>query len=162
MDEIAARAQIELAKKSAVDTMEMFLRNFGHVPDDKLAWTPAPSAKSALRIAAHTALFAGRFAEMIAHRAVPNETDVARWEAEELAVQTREEAEQIFRAGTEKVLAALDLLTAEDIQKSLDSGQGWSMSMTFVMGLPGFHAALHMGQIDYLQTCWGDQQVYVG
>lgn len=162
MDKIVARAQIELAKKSAVDGMEMFLRNFGQVPDDKLTWTPAPSAKSALRIAAHTSLFAGRFAEMIAHRAVPNEADVARWEAEELAVLSRAEAEQIFRDGTEKVLAALDSLTAEDIEKSLDSGQGWSMSMTFVMGLPGFHATLHMGQIDYLQTCWGDQQIYVG
>jgi len=30
------------------------------------------------------------------------------------------------------------------------------------LGLPGWHATLHLGQIDYLQTCWDDQKIYVG
>jgi len=48
--------RIELSKKSAVDNMELFLRNFSKVPDVRLAWTPTPTSKSAIRIAAHTAL----------------------------------------------------------------------------------------------------------
>ncbi|MBZ0214359.1 MAG: hypothetical protein K8H99_11205 [Nitrospirae bacterium] len=44
---------IESAKQRAVSGMEMFLCNFSHVPDDKLVWTPTPTAKSAIRIA-HT------------------------------------------------------------------------------------------------------------
>jgi hypothetical protein len=70
--------------------------------------------------------------------------------------------ERVFREGTAEVLEALDSLKPEDIEISLDSGQGWSMPMKQLMGLPGFHATLHAGQIDYLQTCWDDQQVYVG
>jgi hypothetical protein len=146
--------------------MEFFLRNFAHVPDDKLTWTPTPTAKSALRIAAHTALYAGRFAHMIRERRLPAPDNLAQWlaerDTEEVAITSREEMERVFREGTDEVLAALDTLTPDDIEGSLDSGQGWSMPMTQLMGLPGFHATLHAGQIDYLQTCWDDQHVYVG
>ncbi len=146
--------------------MEFFLRNFAHVPDDRLTWTPTPTSKSAIRIAAHTALYAGRFASMIRDRRLPAPENLTEWlaerDAEEVAVTTREEMERIFRAGTAEVLEALDTLLPEELEGSLDSGQGWSMPMKQLMGLPGFHATLHAGQIDYLQTCWNDQQVYVG
>ena len=36
------------------------------------------------------------------------------------------------------------------------------MPMTFLMNLPGIHANAHAAQIDYLQTCWGDQEVHFG
>lgn len=144
----------------------MFLRNFSHVPDDKLTWTPTPTAKSAIRIAAHTALYMGRFAQMINDRKLPVVADIPAWiaknNAEEIAVTTREEVEEIFRKGTEQVLAALDSLTPAETQMILDSGQGWTMPMTFLMNLPGWHTTLHMGQIDFLQTCWDDQEIYVG
>lgn len=146
--------------------MEFFLRNFSHVPDEKLSWTPTPTAKSAIRIAAHTALYAGRFARMIRDRRQPAPENLNEWlaerDAEEVAITSREEVETIFREGTAEVLAALDTLTPEDLEMSLDSGQGWSMPMKQLIGLPGFHATLHAGQIDYLQTCWDDQRVYVG
>ena len=32
--------------------------------------------------------------------------------------------------------------------------------MTFLMKLLGVHAFGHTAQIDYLQTCWGDQEVH--
>lgn len=157
---------IEAAKQRAVSGMEMFLRNFSHVPDDKLVWTPTPTAKSAIRIAAHTALYAGRFAAMIRERRLPTPADLGAWlaerDAEEIALTDRAEMERVFRTGTAEVLAALDGLAPEDVALTLDSGQGWTMPMTQLMVLPGWHATLHTGQIDYLQTCWDDQQVYVG
>lgn len=155
---------IEISKKSAINGMEMFLRNFSHVPDDKLNWTPAPTAKSALRIAAHTALYASRFAKMIREAQLPQMSSVemymAQVESEELAITDRAEIEPIFRKGTEEVWAALDTLTPELIESTLQSGPDFSMSMRFLMTLPGWHATLHCGQIDFLQTCWGDQEIY--
>lgn len=156
---------IALCKESAVQNMEIFLRNFSHVPDDKLNWAPTPTAKSALRIAAHTALYMGRFAKMIRERSVPNVDNLEQWltqrNAEEEAITSRSEVEEAFRKGIEEVKEALDSLTPEDIAMSLDSGQGWSMPMKFLMQLPGWHTTVHIGQIDFLQTCWGDQEVYV-
>lgn len=145
--------------------MEHFLRNFSHVPDEKLHWTPSPTAKSALRIAAHTALYAGRFAKMIRDRRLPVTGNLQEWlaerDAEEMAITTRQEVDRVFHEGTQEVLQALDTLKPEDLELSLDSGQGWTMPMTFLIDLPGFHATLHAGQINYLQTCWGDHRVYV-
>lgn len=157
---------IESCKQRTVSRMEMFLRNFSKVPDDKLTWQATPTAKSALRIGAHTALYAGRFAQMIKTRTLPAPANLTDWlaglEAEETAITSREEVERIMRAGTAEVLEALDSLKPEDLDIKIDSGQGWSMSMQQVMGLPAFHATLHCGQIDFLQTCWDDQEIYVG
>jgi hypothetical protein len=151
-------------KESAVWGMEHFLKVFSFVPDDKLTWTPTPTAKSAIRIAAHTALYAGRFARMINDRKLPSSDNLSDWlaqrNAEEAAVTRRTEMESIFRKGTEEVIAALDSMPPEAIGTSLESGLGWSMPMTFLINLPGFHATLHAGQIDYLQTCWNDQEVH--
>ncbi|KAG8526075.1 uncharacterized protein KY384_000067 [Bacidia gigantensis] len=156
---------IASCKESAVQGMEYFLRNFSFVPDDKLTWTPTPTAKSAIRIAAHTALYAGRFARMIKERKLPSSDNLLEWlaqrNAEEAAITSRTEMESIFRKGTEEVIAALDSVPPEAIRTSLESGLGWSLPMTDLMNMPGWHATLHAGQIDYLQTCWGDQEVYV-
>jgi hypothetical protein len=155
---------ISMCKDRATSNMEFFLRNFSHVPDDKLTWTPTPTAKSAIRIAAHTALYAGRFARMIEDRKLPQVDNLSEWlaqrEAEEIAITSRTEMETIFRKGTDEVLAALDSLTPVEIGLTLDSGLGFSMPMIQLMNLPGWHATLHAGQIDYLQTCWGDQEIY--
>ncbi|MCC7230103.1 MAG: hypothetical protein IT203_06890, partial [Fimbriimonadaceae bacterium] len=105
------------------------------------------------------------FAAMIRHRRLPVVENLSAWlaqrEAEEVAITSRDEMERIFREGTAEVLAALDTLTPEEVEMSLDSGQGWSMPMSQLMALPGWHATLHTGQIDYIQTCWGDQEIYL-
>lgn len=154
----------EICKKNAVAEMEQFLRKLAKVPDDKLTWSPTPTAKSSIRIAAHTALYAGRFARMLEARALLNPGNLEEWlakrNAEEIAVTTREEVETAFRKGTNDVLAALDSLTEEEIESRLESGQGWSAPMTWLMSLPANHTGWHAAQIDYLQTCWDDQEVY--
>lgn len=146
--------------------MELFLRNFSHVPDDRLTWTPTPTSKSAIRVAAHTALYAGRFAQMIRDRQLLNPTNLEEWlaerEAEEKQITDRKEMERVFREGTAQVLEALESLSKEEVEMQLTSGQGWTMPMTQLMNLPAWHATLHLGQIDYLQTCWDDQEIYLG
>ena len=157
---------VELAKLTAVQGMDMFLRNFSYVPDDKLNWSPTPTSKSPLRVAAHTAVTNANFADFIRNRKLPAGDDIpdfmARTKAAEEAITSKEEMERVFRENTQKVLDALDTLSDEDVESVLDSGQGWDMSMKFLMRLAGWHATLHLGQIDYLQTCWDDQQIYTG
>lgn len=156
---------IESAKQRAIGNMEFFLRNFRYVPDDKLNWSPAPSAKSPLRVAAHTALYAGRFAKMIRERQLPSPENLDEWlaerEQEEIAITSRDEMERVFRQGTAEVVEALDSLKPEEVELQLTSPAGFSMPMTQLIALPGWHATLHAGQIDYLQTCWDDQTVYL-
>ena len=156
---------VESLKKDTENCMEIFLRNFSKVPDDKLIWTPTPTTKSALRIAAHTALYSKRFAAMIRDRKLPAPENLEEWlaerNAEEVAITSRAEIEPIFREGTAEVLAAIETLSEDELEGTLDSGQGWTMSMAWLVGLPAWHATLHTGQIDFLQTCWDDQEIYV-
>ncbi len=144
--------------------MEQFLKTLSFVPDDKLSWTPSPTAKSAIRIAAHTALYAGIFAMMIRDRKLPSGDEipdfVARIDVAAAALTSRAEMESLFRKNTDEVIAALDTVTPELIGSSLDTSLGWSLPMTTLMNLPGTHAFSHAAQIDYLQTCWGDQNVH--
>jgi hypothetical protein len=70
--------------------------------------------------------------------------------------------EDVFRSGTDAVLAALDSFPEALLESTLDSGQGWSASAKWLIQLPGWHATVHLGQIDFLQTCWDDQEIYVG
>ena len=106
-------------QESAVHGMEHFLKLFSFVPDDKLTWTPTPTSKSAIRIAAHTALYAGRFARMIRDRQLPASGNLTEWlaqrNAEEIALTSRTEMESLFRKGTAEVIAGLDSLTPEAI-----------------------------------------------
>ena len=156
---------ITSAKKNVVRARDQFLRNFSHVPDDKLRWTATPTAKSAIRIAAHTAVTAANFANMIRDRKLPTSEEipafVARTQAAEQALVSRKEVETAFRKNTDDVVSAIDTLGPEDIDLVLDSGQGWTMPMSFLINLPAMHADWHTGQIDFLQTCWGDQEIYV-
>lgn len=155
---------VDSCKKSALNGMEQFLKVFSFVPDDRLNWTPTPTAKSALRIAAHTAIYPANFAKMIRDRRIPTGEEIPVFVAQtivaEQAIIDRTEIEPLFRMYTDEVIAALDTLTPDEIGLSLDSSLGWSMPMTFLMSLPGIHAYTHTGQIDYLQTCWGDHDVH--
>src|SRR5688500_14294904 len=157
---------IENCKKDAVTAMEWFLRNLSKVPEERLTWSPSPTSKSALQIAAHTAVTAGNFASMIRARKLPGGDELSdfieRTTAAEIALTDIEEIKALLRKNTDEVLAALDSLSPGDTEIVLDSSLGWSMPMTFLMKLPGFHAIGHTAQIDFLQTCWGDQEIYTG
>jgi hypothetical protein len=155
---------IESCKESAVSGMEQFLKDFSHVPSDKLNWTPTPTTKSAIQIAAHTALTAGNFAKMLRDRRLPQGEEitemVGKWTAAEEALTDPVEMERIFRKNTEEVVAAIDTLTPEEVELTLDSSMGWTMPMTQLMQLPGIHAISHGAQLDFLQTCWDDQEIH--
>jgi hypothetical protein len=157
---------IETAKKEAVSAMEWFLRNLSHVPREKLDWAPSQTSKSALQIAAHTAVTAGNFAKMIRARKLPTGDEIPEFiEHTAVAEESLTDIDDIIallRKNTDEVLSALDTLSPEDTELVLDSSQGWTMPMTFLMKLPAYHGVGHTAQIDFLQTCWGDQEIYVG
>ena len=144
--------------------MKHFLHAMSFVPDDKLNWAPTPTSKCAMKIAAHTAVTNGNFAKMIRDRRLPSGEEipefVARTKASEEALTTRDEIEALFRKNTDEVLAALDTLTPDEFELILDTGVGFSMPMKQLMNLPTAHVNWHIGQIDYLQTCWDDQEVH--
>lgn len=148
-------------KNRATSAMDMFLRNLGHVPEDKLTWSPCPTAKSALQIAAHVAGYSGGFAMVIREGAMPTKVEdfLAPINARIDAIQTVQQAEEVLREGIADTLAALDTVRPDQFESSVETPIG-TTPFLFFMTIPSTHLVLHTGQIDYLQTCWGDQEIY--
>jgi hypothetical protein len=161
---LAQQMEIDLiaqCKDRASSAMEMFLRNLSHVPPEKLTWSPTPTAKTALQIAAHVAGYSGGFASVIragAFPATPNEF-LGPIQARIDSIETVQQAEEMLRKGIADTLDALDSVQPDQIESTLETPIGQTPFL-FFMTIPSVHLVLYTGQIDYLQTCWGDLEVY--
>ena len=153
---------IAMSKDRTTAAMDRFLRVLSFVPADKLNWSPTPTAKSALEIAAHCAGYSGRFADIIY-------AGKFAWSVEEFrgpiqsaikSITTLEEAETMLRKNIADTIAALDTVKPEQVGTMTASPQGQT-PFNFFLTLPAFHLENHLAQIDYLQTCWGDLEVHL-
>jgi len=152
---------IELCKHRATEALNYFLCTLSFVPEDKLNWSPAPTAKSALQIAAHCAGYSGGFARVIAARAFPGGVEEFRGPIHAViaSITTVKEAEDVLRQGIADTVAALDTVPPDFVGESILTPQG-STPFRFFMSIPSAHLTGHAYQIDYLQTCWDDQTVH--
>lgn len=146
------------AKQNIVRGKERLLKTFSFVPDDKLAWSPTPTSKSALRIVAHIGISNEGMAGIVRGEKPPF-SDMrelfAMIDAEELKIASRAAAVQLVEEGTNQALAALDSLTPEQLG-GMAGLPGAEMPMAQFIMVIGMHMLNHAAQIDYLQTTWGD------
>jgi uncharacterized damage-inducible protein DinB len=150
---------IAQAKQGAQDAREQLLRTFAFVPEEKLKWSPSPSARTALQIVSHCGMANYAFATILRGEEMPMPASPAEANAQIRAagsdVATREEAVALVENSTVEVLQALDQVTAEMLETTPQSPFG-PFPFAFWMQLPGEHMKAHAPQIDYLQTIWGD------
>ena len=152
---------ITTCKERATQAMERFLRVLSFVPADKLTWSPAPTAKSALQIAAHCAGYSGGFVPILRSGKFPSvEEFLGPIEAAIQSITTLVQADAVLRNGTAETVAALDAVRPEWIGAVIDTPIG-PQPFSFFIDLPARHLDNHTAQIDYLQTCWGDQEVHL-
>jgi len=152
---------IAICKERTTQAMDRFSLDLSFVPADKLTWSPTPTAKSALEIAAHCAGYSGSFASII-------RAGQFAWSVEEFrstvqsaidSITTLEEAETMLRKGIADTIAALDTVKPEQVGSIIASPQGQT-PFNFFLTLPAMHLETHGAQLDYLQTCWGDLEVH--
>ena len=75
-------------------------------------------------------------------------------------ITTLDQAEAVLRKGIADTIAALDALEPEQTSATLVTPIG-PQPFRFFMDIPARHLFGHTAQIDYLQTCWGDQEVHL-
>lgn len=153
-------SQITAQAKSHVERYsERLIHLLSFVPDDKLTWTPSPTAKSSLRIVAHCALTNQFFARVITdtmpdNMPSPEEFFKDLHEAEQ-KITTRESAVALLKETTAELSAAICAVNAGSIDSTPRSVFG-PMPMPFWLQIGGEHEAGHAGQMEYQQTIWGD------
>ena len=130
---------------------ERLLYGFDQVPDDRLTWSPGGEAKSPLQLAAKTAAFLDFFAYFVQHRSMPGGE---RPPLPELG--SREEAKAHLNAAFDRLTTALQALTEEDLQQMVPVPWGGTAPLAAVVGWVPSAIAYHQGQLNYLQTAYGD------
>jgi uncharacterized damage-inducible protein DinB len=138
---------IELLAGQARWAGENIAYNLEFVPDDRLDWKPATTAKSVIEIVNHT---------IGAMKGMTGAVRGGAWEIPDFQpATTRAEAQSMIREATGAYADAVQALSPEDLKKNVAVPFGtFPMSQFSSFGVVELQH--HRGQICYLQTLWGD------
>ena len=70
------------------------------------------------------------------------------------------QAEEMLRQGIAATVEAMGSVSPERLDSMVAAPVIGSMPFRFFMTIPADHLIGHVYQIDYLQTCWGDMEIY--
>ena len=153
---------IASALKFSKEGTQQFLNTFKCVPEDKLTWSPSPTAKNAIQIAAHTAV--ANFGLGAGIRSGKSEfNSLEEYEAfvkkEEAKIQTRDRATKAIQDSLNELEKILTNLNPAQLAQNVITPFG-SVPMNEMIFWPGNHCFMHSAQIDYLQTILGDTDMH--
>jgi hypothetical protein len=152
---------IEEARAGYEQAKDELLTNFAKVPDDRVNWSPAPTARTPVEIVAHCAEAVGHLTEMMHGKPFgpPRTAEADRtFRENEKSFTSREQALTAFDQSSKTFLALLDSLDPADldVMRPLPFGMGQA-PMSVMVTLPAMHTRSHIPQLEYLQTCYGDR-----
>jgi uncharacterized damage-inducible protein DinB len=123
--------------------------NLDFVPADKLAWKPAPTAKSTLDIVNEMVGFAKGMLPVLSGGSFAR--------AEFAPATTLAAAKELLLAAGREYAQALRAVKAEDLERKVDLGFA-TFSLGQAAGMPVIEFVHHRGQIVYIQTLLGDKE----
>jgi hypothetical protein len=159
MEDVVSQAKAEFTR--AKDRIASCLAN---TPDDKINWSPSATSRTPVQLVAHAAMGTQGINGMLAGKPFPftsMEDMDAHSRAAEKGFTTREQALGLLEKTSAEYLAWLDNLTPEQIggMVTLPFGQApMAAAITFAAD----HLRGHAGQIEYIQTIYGDQSWHMG
>jgi hypothetical protein len=135
-------------------------------PDDKLNWSPSPSARTPLQIVAHSASSIGHITDMLngipfqIENSAAADKEMLAWEKQ---FTTRAATVAVFDENCNKYMTWLDTLSPDQLGKEVEAPFGMGM-MQVGRGLffPPMHTMGHVSQLEYLQTIYGDRDWHMG
>lgn len=135
--------QLEWARKNVNNNLDF-------IPDDKLNWKPAPTAKSVMEIVEH---MTGTIDMMT--------TSLDGKERNALALPTnREEAKKLISQVVDAHIAKLRSLTPQQLEEKVKLPIG-EFPVVLAAGLPVVEIINHHGQLTYIQELLGDTESHL-
>lgn len=134
-------------------------------PDDKLKWSPSPTARTPIQLVGHSggALFA--FSEMAQHGFTRDGVDTASFDADlrekEASFKSRDEVIGLLNQGCDAYCAYVDSLDEQALAEKVPFIYGPTARVK-VLEMGPAHTSVHGGQLAYLQTIWGDRDWHLG
>lgn len=137
-------------------------RTFAAVPDDKLSWTPAEGARTALDAFSQAAQSLDMTVGLISSRGQGLENMDMRAMMGQMAAErakwTRQDALTHMETGWSKFKAAVEPLTDDDLNTpiTMPFGGGTTAPMAFWILTAYRNLVSRFAQINYIQTLYGD------
>lgn len=146
---------LDQARAEGLANVEYGLRRLRNAlvatPAEKSDWSPGPTAKSVLAIASHC-VDANQGIAMVLRGEENRGGPDWSFRLPDLATAIAE----LDRTG-EELKQAINGVTPQLFETSPNTPFG-AIPMSDWMTFPGSHMAEHAAQVDYLQTCWDDQE----
>ncbi len=155
MDETIGTAIASITR--AKDQMS---RALATTPDDRVNWSPAATARTSVQIVAHAAAAIKNLYEFMEGKAFVAPDPFAadkmfrEWEKQ---FTTREQAQAILDENCANYIAFLENLDPSKLDNMIKLPFNLGLApLRIVMKFPPAHTMGHIGQIDYMQTIYGD------
>jgi hypothetical protein len=143
------------------DGGKMYVRDLGFIPADKVGECPMGCARTPLAFSAEVAGFNMMLAAMISDEAVPMPSAEER-AAMENAVTSVEQASAMVTQSVEKLAQAVEALPDEALGERVTTPWGTESRRAELVNIAITHMAYHDGQINYIQTLYGDGESHWG
>lgn len=133
--------------------------NINATPADKLTWKPLDAGRSVLDMAVECGAISYSAAKTLTTRENPT-MDTEGYQKIKEATDTGEKAVKLLQDSTDALIAAIEGFPEEHLQDKVT--MPWGMEMTFAetMMLVYWNNVYHTGQICYVQTLYGDNQMH--
>jgi uncharacterized damage-inducible protein DinB len=151
----------QLAARMTEKASENLIANIEAMPTDKQAWKPLDAGRSALSQVQECAVINPFFGAILRDRAVPN-MPWNEYEARCAALDTAAKATSALVEATAGLVAAIEAFPDNELQNTitLPFGEGMTMTYAQVLFASYWNMVYHTGQIAYIQTLYGDTQMY--
>jgi hypothetical protein len=155
---------VEEAKAEFLRAKDRITRGLATTPDDKINWSPSPTARTPIEIVAHAALSIDGIQGMLEGKPFPfsgvDDLD-SQSRTQEKTFTTREKVLGVLEEKSATYIEWLDRLTPEQVASTISLPFG-SFPMAAAITFSADHLRGHACQIDYIQTIYGDRDWHIG
>ena len=128
-------------------------------PDDRINWSPTPTARTPVEVVAHVATVISTFHQVMMGAPFPDiqmDNFDAILRRQEAQYKTRESAMSLFETNREAYAEWLGQLSPEALATEVEFPFG-KVPMPVAIDMLNDHIVNHTGQLDYIQTIYGDR-----
>ena len=151
---------LDQTKAEFLRAKERLTHALATTPDDRINWSPSPTARTPIQLVAHCARSISGIQGMLTGDPFPYagiaEFDAALRTAER-EFTTREQVLGLLEQTGAEYLAWLDTLTPEQFASTVQTPFGMTVPMAVGITFAAYHTLGHIAQMDYIQTIYGDQ-----
>jgi hypothetical protein len=150
----------ELAIKLNGDVVQQLIRNVRAMPEDKVTWQPLDTGRTTLSQLQECAIICGFTIQTLKTHAIP--ADFQEAYGKELGeIDTTDKAAARLEERASELSAVILSMPDSDLEKTVQLP--WSpepASLAEMMFMNYWNTAYHIGQISYIQTLYGDNEMH--